>query len=382
MTTAPLSVLHLSGRPAWCGESNRVLVLCRGLRDRGATVSLGAPAASALAQRAAAEGIPVESRFRFVRGFRPGPFLADVRALRRLQRERAFDVVHLHTARDTWPAAIAFGARTRGRRPALLRTRHHSLPSGSDPAHRWLYGRVLDHVVLAADALREPVAGLFRAGALDDRRVTTIHSAIDPRRFDPSRVSGADVRREFGIGDRFCIGLVGRLSREKGHDLLLRALPDILRAEPRAVCLFAGTGDQEERLREEVARMGLADHVVFAGFRDDIPECIAAMDVLVVPSLSLEASPAVVKEGMAMNRPVIASDVGGVSEILRHGIDGWVIPPGEMSALRDALVRLVRDPATRMAAGKEARTRIVERFSDARLVDQTLALYRRLVERP
>lgn len=377
--SAPPSVLHLSGRPAWCGESNRVRTICRGLRDRGWRVVLGAPADSALATRAADDGIPVDTRFRFRRGFRPGPFLGDVRALRRLQRTERFDVVHLHTARDTWPAAFALGTRRRAGRPALVRTRHHSLESPSDPAHRWLYGRVLEHVVLAAAALRAPLAGLYRKGALSDDRVTVIHSAIDVHRFDPDRVSGATARRAFGIEDGWCIGLVGRLSAEKGHEVLLRALPKVLAAEPRAVALFVGTGDREASLRREVDGGPLRDRVRFAGFREDIPELIAAMDVLVAPSRSLEASPAVVKEGMAMGRPVIASDVGGVAEILRDGVDGWLVPPGDPEALADALVRAAQTdrPA---GAGAAARARIAAEFSEERLVERTLALYRRLAE--
>jgi glycosyltransferase involved in cell wall biosynthesis len=374
------SILHLSGRTFWCGESNRVAVICRGLRDRGWTVRLGAPAASELARRAARDGVSVDTRFRFDRGCRPASLLGDIRALRQLQREHAFDIIHLHTTTDTWPAAFAFGARGRPGRPRIVRTRHNNLPCKRDVLHRWLYGRVFDHLVLAAGGLREPLDGLYCAGAITEDRVTVIHSSVNVHRFDPARIARDDARRALGIGDRFCIGLIGRLSIEKGHDLLLRGLPEILREEPRAVCLFAGEGDQEARLRREVAAGPLRDHVIFAGFRDDIPELVAAMDLLVVPSLTLEASPAVVKEGMAMGKPVIASDVGGVKEIIRHGVDGWIIPPGDAGALRDAVRHVLRQPDERAAVCARARARIVGEFSDEHLVERTMALYRCLTE--
>lgn len=378
MNSETLSILHVSGRTFWCGESKRVLVLCRSLKERGWPVRLGAPAASELAQRAAAAGIEVDTRFRFDHGFRPGSFWADVRMLRRAQRERQFDIVHLHTTTDTWPAAAAFGRAGRPHRPLLVRTRHNSLESKSDPLHRWLYGRVFDHVVLAAGGIRSSLAGLYRSGALTEDRVTVIHSSVDIRRFDPARVSGESIRREFGIGDRLCIGLVGRLSREKGHDLLLSVLPAVFDAAPGAVCLFAGTGDQEARLRSEVERGPLNGRVFFAGFRDDIPEMVAAMDILTVPSLTLEASPATVKEGMAMGRVVIASDVGGVAEIIRHGTDGWIVPPGDAPALREALLRSIRDPALRQAIAGRARERVMAQFSDEALVERTMECYRSL----
>ncbi|HMP98052.1 MAG TPA: glycosyltransferase family 4 protein [Kiritimatiellia bacterium] len=371
-------ILHVSGRSFWCGESNRVLVVCRGLHERGWPVLLGAPASSAIAQRALAEGLPVDTGFAFRRGFRPLSILRDVLRLRRLRRENRCDVIHLHTSVDMWVAALAFGFSRRQNGPVVIRTRHSDHHSKSDPVHQWLYRRAVDHVVLAAGALRKPLDGLIRRGALNEERMTVIHSSVNIHRFDPARVSGDAVRRELGLEGKCCIGLVGRISREKGHDLLLAALPALLKLEPNLVCVFAGEGDQEERLRRETASGPLRDHVRFAGFRSDIPEVMAAMDLLVVPSLRVEASPGVVKEAMAMNKPVVAADVGGVSEIIRHGVDGWVIPPGDVPALEAALAEWLRRPDRRQAPDSGARERVMREFSDERLVDNNIALYRRL----
>ncbi len=378
MNSSPPSILHLSGRTFWCGESNRVLVICRGLQERGWPVLLGAPETSAIARTAMERGVAVDTRFAFRHGFRPLSLLRDVRALRTLHRERGFDVVHLHTSVDTWIAALAFGVAGRKGRPKLVRTRHSDHRCKHDPIHVWLYRRILDHVVLSADALRIPLAGLFQSGAITDDRMTVIHSSVNIRRFDPSRVSGDAVRRELGLEDRFCIGLIGRISREKGHALLLAALPGIRRVEPRAVCVFAGEGEEEARLRREVEVGPLKDHVRFAGFRSDIPEVMAAMDMMVVPSLRVESSSGVVKEGMAMAKPVVAARIGGVEEIIRHGVDGWIIPSNDVPALEEAIVHLIRHPDTRHALAEQSRARVVDNFSDEHLVEHTQALYARL----
>lgn len=372
-------ILHLSGRPQWCGESNRVLVECAGLLARGHDVLLGTSPTSALVERARERGVPVEAAFRFTKGFRPANTLHDVRTLKRLLATRRFDLIHLHTPRDTWPAALALGPRGKPGRPLLIRTKHHSLTTHANLVHRWLYGSRIDHLILAGERLRETVAELVACGTPGHDRIHVLHSSIDTDRFDPTRADGASVRKEFGLQDRFVIGLVGRLSVEKGHAVLLDVVEKLRTAHPEIVCLFAGEGDQLAALKQRVAAAPvLRDAVFFAGPRRDIPDLVASFDLQVVPSLWLEASPAVVKEAMAMNVPVIASDVGGVSEIVTDGRDGLVVPPGDPTALAAAIERLMADPVLRKRLASAGRSRIVGEFSDAQLVERALALYEKI----
>ncbi len=378
--TAYPRVLHLSERAFWCGESNRVRVVCQGLQQHGWPVWLGVPASSALARVATEKGLPVNTRFAFRHGLRPGALGHDVRLLRQLQREHQFDIIHLHTSVDTWVAALAFGFQRNRRRPLLVRTRHSDHRAAHDPVHRWLYRRAIDHVVLSSASLRAPLAGLIEAGVLPPERMTVIHSSVDSARFDPSRVSGESVRREWHLENRFCIGLVGRISHEKGHDLLLEALSAIANAHPAVCAVFVGTGPAEPALRAMVQERQLTDHVHFAGFRDDIPEVMAAMDLIVAPSRRVESSPGAVKEGMAMCKPVIAAAVGGVQEIIDDRVDGWIIPREDASALQTALEHLINDPPLRARMGAAARKRVIAEFSDAHLVERTLRLYEQLLE--
>lgn len=379
MTSTPLRILHLSQRAFWCGESNRVRVVCKGLHERDWPVVLGAPPTSALASVAQDEGIPVDTRFEFRGGFRPASIRRDVRALRQCQQEGQFHIIHLHTSVDTWIAALAFGFQRGRQRPLLIRTRHSDHASRSDPIHRWLYGRAIDHVILSSDSLREPLAGLIRSGALTSERMTVIHSSVDLDRFDPSQRNGTAIRKELDLGERFCIGLIGRVSREKGHDLLIQAIPALRDVQPDVCCVFVGTGAAEADFRQRVQDQGLSDHVRFTGFRKDIAEIMAAMDVITVPSRRVESSPGVVKEGMAMSKAVIAADVGGVREIIDHGLNGWVIPRNDAGALTEALVQMIQQPTLREQLAAQARQRVADHFSDTHLVDRTLQLYQRLV---
>lgn len=355
-----------------------MLVLCRGLHEKGWSVTLGVPPSSPLAAKAREEGLPVDTRFQFRRGLRLFSIARDVLALRKLHRESPFDIVHLHTSVDTWIAALAFGFRRRPPYPLIVRTRHSDHVSKSDIVHRWLYRKMMDHVVLSSDSLRVPLADLFRTRALTDDRVSIIHSSVNVHRFDPDNVSGHAVRTELQLEGKVAVGLVGRISSEKGHDLVLKILPDLVEQEPRLVCVFAGEGDRERALQDKVAEGPLKQHVRFIGFRSDIPDIVAAMDILLVPSTRVESSPGVVKEAMAMKKPVIAADVGGVVEIIRHGEDGWVIPSKDESALRDAILMLVNDEDLRRRLGEHSRERIVSNFSDACLVENTMQLYLRL----
>jgi len=376
----PLKILHLSGRPGWCGESNRVLVECAGLTKLGHEVLLGTAPDTALVPRAKALGIRIDTRFRFSKGFRPSDTLHDVRAIAALLRENRFDIVHIHTSRDTWPAALALGPKNRPGRPLLVRTKHHSLKTSSNLAHRWLYGSRIDEMVLASNSLRNSIHSLTNRGIVADDHLHVIHSSIDVHRFDPAKVSGEKVRAEFGLVGRFVIGLVGRFAEEKGHVFLLRALEPLVRDCPALVCLLVGDGSLLDEMRSHVAAGPLRNHVIFSGARNDIPEITAAFDVAVVPSVWLEASPAVIKEGMAMRVAVVASDVGGASEIIADGRDGVLVAPGDVPALRAALTRLLKDDPLRREIAARGRDKITGAFSDEMLCDRSVRAYHRMLK--
>ena len=139
------------------------------------------------------------------------------------------------------------------------------------------------------------------------------------------------------------VGVVARLEPEKGHPTLLEAWPVVLRAVPDAYLLIVGEGSRRDALEAQARELRIAHRVVFTGRRDDVPAVTAALDVAVLPSYR-EAQGLTILEAMALSRPVVASNVGGIPEMIEDGVTGLLVPPHDADALAAAIVRLLTGP--------------------------------------
>jgi glycosyltransferase involved in cell wall biosynthesis len=171
------------------------------------------------------------------------------------------------------------------------------------------------------------------------------------------------------------VGTVARLSPEKGVDVLLAALPEILTCFPSLTTLIVGDGSETRRLRELAAGHG---DVRFLGTRGDVAAVNRLFDVFVLPSRQ-EACPMALLEAMAAERAVVATCVGGSPELVDNGIDGVLVPPEEPAVLSAAIVGLLRRPAQREALGCAARKKIARSFTRDQMVTQTYAYYQRIL---
>jgi len=217
---------------------------------------------------------------------------------------------------------------------------------------------------------------------LPANRVLTLRNAIAPM----APVGAADraaLRAALGLApDDLVVGTLGRLYEpKKGLAVFLDAAERITADVPRARFVLAGDGPSRPALEKRAGAPGLAGKVRFAGARRDVHRLLAAYDLFVQPSL-WEGFGLTVLEAMAMERAVVASAVGGHREIVRDGIDGVLVPPGDPRALAAAVVDLLADPGRRAASGRTARARVLAEFPIERLVDETTALYDALLERP
>ena len=223
-----------------------------------------------------------------------------------------------------------------------------------------LTARLCFAIVAVSDATRE---SLVRQGYPADRMVT-VHNGLDPGpHVDAVRLSDQPVVLE-----------VARLAEVKGQRTLLAALPRI-----DATAVFVGRdlergGAYETVLRAEADRLGVADRVVFAGHRDDVPALLAGCDVFCLPS-TREGLPLVVLEAMAQRKPVVASAVGGTPELVVNGETGLLVPPGDAEALAQALIRVLEDPALASRLGNAGRERVVTEFSLRAMTAPVLELY-------
>jgi glycosyltransferase involved in cell wall biosynthesis len=194
---------------------------------------------------------------------------------------------------------------------------------------------------------------LVRLG-LARERIRVLHNAVE----DDRTPVPLDLAEEFGLRRGMKVLLAaGRLSPEKGHRYLVEAMARLKDHDPPVGLVILGSGREEARLREQITATGLVGRVVLGGFRPEILRYIAGADLIVNPSLS-EGLPNVVLEALALSRPVVATDVGGVSELITAGRTGWLVPPADAGALAEAIVAALAD-APRARAMAEAGQRLV-----------------------
>ena len=212
---------------------------------------------------------------------------------------------------------------------------------------------------------------VFQLQGVDTSKVSVIHDpGPDPSAFSPD-LSGAAVRQEFGLGDRAeLVVLVAKMVEPKGHEVLIRAVPSVLASFPDAHFAIVG-GDVDgihhqryaARLRRLPAELGIGSAVTFTGYRSDIPQIMAAADVVTHCSTHPDPFPGVVLQGMALGKAVVASNIGGPREQIEDGISGILVAPGDSAVLARAISDLLADPAKRASMGRIAACCVRDRFT-------------------
>ncbi len=208
-------------------------------------------------------------------------------------------------------------------------------------------------------------------------RVTVIHNAVDCKAADVVEPAALHLEFGFPIGARILVA-AGRLSPEKGHRVLLEAMARLADMDPPVHLLLLGEGVEEATLRRQAQLNGSAARVVFAGFRPQPLPYMAAADVVVNPSFS-EGLPNVLLEAFSLGKPVIATDVGGTSELVHHERTGWLVPPGDAAALAARIRSALAEPGAARTVGERARRRASAEFSFAGQTEALLRVYRDLL---
>ena len=340
---ARLRILHVS-QPAEAGVATVVTALVKDQDQRGHDVQVACRPGSALATQIQQLGVVVHP-WPAVRSLGPSA-VAETYRLRHIVDRVDPDVVVLHSAKAGLTGRLAL----RGSRCTVYVPHAWSFEAATGPlstASTWweiLAGRWTDVVVCVSEDERERGASVGIAAAME-----VVPNGVDiEARVPRPRVPA---RRKLGLSEHPTVVCVGRLARQKGQDLLLRAWPWVQAELPQARLVLVGDGPDRVALGA-VAPAG----VLFAGARDDVDDFLAAADVVVLPS-RWEASPLVALEAMAAGRAVVATEVGGVRAAL--GDTGAVVKPGEVTAMARAIVGLLADPAAADALGHRARERAV-----------------------
>jgi glycosyltransferase involved in cell wall biosynthesis len=321
---------------AWRGGQEALLMLARGLRARGYRQTIVCPPSSVLAERAQADGFPLAKL-----GLRTA------------------DIVHAHSGRAL---TVAFW-KTFGSKICRVVTRHVAFQPKIPWLHGLKYTRACDGIIAVSGAVRR---GLIDTG-VPAAKIETIYTGLEM----PETIPRDRRKLGFGEGD-FVIGHMGAFTKEKGQDVAVKAAGLLHASLPGARVVLAGDGPLLSEIRGDAP-----DNVTFPGFVSDRAAFFAALDLFIMPSRS-EAWGLAALEAMAHGVPVIASDTGGLPEIVDAGNGGWLVPAGDPAALAQAIVEAASDPQGLRNQGQRARER-ARLFSVGRMVEQTEAFYGRFV---
>jgi glycosyltransferase involved in cell wall biosynthesis len=285
--------------------------------------------------------------------------------LRRLIREERIDIIHAHT-RITQVLG-AWLSRSTGVR--MVTTCHGFFKP------RW-FRKAFPCWGQAVIAISKPVAGhLTDDLGVPPQKVHLVTSGIDLGRFVMvSEQLRRDVRQKYGLGDAPLIGIIARLSEVKGIDVLIKAMPLVLKEVPSAKLLIAGQGPEEKALRELVKDLHLTEHVIFKDTVDQTQELLCALDVFVMPSL-MEGLGLSVIEAQACGIPVVASRIGGLVDLIEDGVSGYLVAVNDPGALAGRVIKVIKDPLTARPMVQKARSNVERYFSSDMMLQSTVRVY-------
>ncbi len=363
--TGRLRTLHINTERTFRGGEQQVLLLMQGLVERGHEATLIAQPDGELARRAEKAGLSVH-RLRIRAEWDP----IALTFLTAKLREMDCDIVHMHTGLAHTLGVAASLLAGRGRRVVSRRV---VSPVGRNWLAQFKYRRGVDRYIAISEAVKRTLVD----GGVAPERVAVVHSCVDIAGLESVADRAGSFQTEFGIPRGApVIGSVGALCEPKGFEYFIDAIPVVMKDVPDARFLLVGDGELRGQLEARAADRGIGrDHLVFTGWRNDVPELLRFFDVFVSSSVR-EGLGTAVLQAMAVGTPVVATDAGGLPEVVLDGETGAVVPAGDAAALGLAIAALLNDAGFRERIRSAAYRRVREEFTPARMVEGTLVVYR------
>ena len=356
--------VHIDTARTWRGGQNQVLLTALGLRAAGhrALLIVHPEGELRLRVREGGDVLPLAPRMEM-------DFAAAWRLSRLIRSERP-DVVHAHDPHGVAMAALALSMDTSPRRPLLVASRRVDFSIKRNTFSQWKY-RQVDVFVCASDAIRRVLAD----GQIDAGRTVTVHEGIDVAHVDAAQL--LDVHSEFWLPHGAPIaGNVAALTAHKGQRDLIDAAALVIREIPDARFLIFGEGELRPALEQQIRSLRLQKHVLMPGFRPDVLSLLKSVDVFVLSSIA-EGLGTSILDAMACRKPVVATRVGGIPEIVFDRETGSLVPPRAPDALAAAIIGLLADQGLRTRWGDAGRRRVERQFTAEQMVAQTLDVYAR-----
>jgi glycosyltransferase involved in cell wall biosynthesis len=356
-----MNVLFLDNEDTWRGGQEQLFTLIRGLHERGLQTALVAPEASALSRRVRELDVP-----HFPLRWKGEVNLGEIRALRCILSEKPWDLIHFNTPRGIAVAAAL--SRAAGVSVRVL-SRRVDFPL-RNMFSRWKYLYSADLIITVSSGIAET---LILSG-IPKQRLEVVYEGVDV-----AEIESACRRRDYPES-AVVIGCVAFLSQEKGHATLLSAFAELYRRRPAARLVLVGDGPLRPALERRVRQSGIGIGVRFLGFQEEVASILRGFDIFVLPSLSEGLSSGILA-AMAASLPVVASNIGGIPELVLHETTGLLVPPQQTALLAGALEHLVDNSALRAQYGAAGRERVLSHFTVDQKIKKTLAIYERLLAR-
>jgi glycosyltransferase involved in cell wall biosynthesis len=392
MAEEPIKIIRVIARLNVGGPALHVAYLASGLAERGYETTLVAGTVGrgeeSMATVALQRGVKIETLSDLHREIAP---LRDIRAtlrLARLIRKERPAILHTHTAKAGAVGRIAALLAGDARPRIIVHTFHGHVLRGYFNPLTALAFRTLERLLARISTVLIAVSpevrdDLVRLGVAPSSKFTVIRLGIElGERVHSDTDERSETRRLMGVQpDAFLVGWVGRMTAVKRTDHVLEALRQLVEMGIDAYVCLVGDGPDRDGLERTAHELGIAKRCLFLGYQEDVSRFYDAMDVLLLPSAN-EGTPVSVIEALAAERPAVASRVGGVSDVVRDGIDGYLVGVDDRTGLAERLAELAADPAARARMGASGRTRVLTRYGVERLVDDVDDLYRSLLRAP
>jgi len=343
------------------------LRIAQAMEKKGVSTVLIVPKSSPLEQRALGSNLSVVS---ITPHWKYGDISAALRLARVLKFER-IDLVLLMQSSDIHLAAIASLITPRVK--LVFYQQMNSRYNKRDFIHTWIYSKLSLWISLT-QSMKKDVLSYTR---MPQEKVTVVPLGTDLHQFDPSHYNKNSARTSFGLPLKgYTIGVLGRLDKLKGQHILLRAVPEVIKQHPNTLFVLAGdetAGEHgyKEYLLKLCRELDIERYVKYLPFTEDVPRLMSALDIFILPSFS-ETFGLVVVEAMAMERPIIATNAGGLPEIITNGKTGLLVRPRDATAVAWAIHRVLNDSALRSSLGHLAREEALKRYDFDVCVDSLL----------
>lgn len=363
-TMGDFTVIHTEWSRGWGGQEMRTVQEAAALARRGLGVMIVARPECQILGRARDAGLPTHE-LPMRAAFDPQAILALSRLIR---RDRAA-IVNTHSSVDSWIGGLAAKATD----AKLVRTRHVSIRIRKHLLN--FVHRLPDAMITTGEGVRQT---LVRDGVLSPQRIVSIPTGVDVSHFAPEPEEKG-LRESLGIPDQALIVTTVAVMREKKrHEVLLRALAR-LAGRIDVYGLLVGEGGYRATIEQQIRDLDLGKRVFLLGHLEDVRPALRSAAVVASTSAGMEGVPQALMQALAMERPVVATDDGSVSELIEHERTGLLVRPEQPEAVAAAIERFVGDPTFAAACGKRGREHVVAHYSVDRMVDAVLSLYETLL---